>query len=130
MLRKFMTRPVVGAACLLLTLAFSRLQTPLRAQFTQQPQPLGVPHGIPDASGRRGDSEDPQAREMVQRLQKKRNDARQQEIVKDTTKLLALATELKTDVDKTDKNTLSIDVIRKAEEIEKLAKTVKERMKD
>ena len=44
-------------------------------------------------------------------------------------KLLALATELKTDVDKTNQNILSMDVIKKADEIEKLAHSVKERMK-
>jgi hypothetical protein len=32
-------------------------------------------------------------------------------------------------VDKSDKNTLSLDVVRKADEIEKLAHSVKERMK-
>jgi hypothetical protein len=40
-----------------------------------------------------------------------------------------LATELKEQVDKTDKNILSVDVIKKADEIEKLAKSVKDRMK-
>ncbi len=47
----------------------------------------------------------------------------------DTEKLLSLATELKEQVDKTDKNILSVDVIKKADEIEKLAKSVKDRMK-
>jgi hypothetical protein len=36
---------------------------------------------------------------------------------------------LKTQVDKSTKDTLSVDVIKKAEEIEKLAHSVKERMK-
>jgi hypothetical protein len=43
--------------------------------------------------------------------------------------LLALATELKVDMDKTNKDMLSLDVIRKADEIEKLAHSVKEKMK-
>jgi hypothetical protein len=54
---------------------------------------------------------------------------RKKQIAADTAKLLELATELKQDVDKTDKDTLSISVIRKAEMIEKLAKGVKEKMK-
>ncbi len=58
-----------------------------------------------------------------------RNDDRQKKIVEDTEKLLSLASQLKEEVDKSDKNTLSITVIKKAEEIEKLAKSVKERMK-
>jgi len=53
----------------------------------------------------------------------------QKRLVADTDKLLALATDLKAQVDKSTKDTLSVDVIKKAEEIEKLARSVKERMK-
>ncbi len=58
-----------------------------------------------------------------------RNLDRQKQLVLDTQKLLALANQLKSDVDKSNKDTLSLDVIRKAEEIEKLAHSVKEKMK-
>lgn len=54
---------------------------------------------------------------------------RHKEIVDESTELLALAVALKTDVDKTNKDLLSLTVIRKASEIEKLAHTVKEKMK-
>lgn len=47
----------------------------------------------------------------------------------DTDKLLRLSVELKETVDKSNENVLSLDVIKKAEEIEKLARSVKERMK-
>lgn len=47
----------------------------------------------------------------------------------DTDKLLKLSVELKDSVDKSDENVLSLDVIKKAEEIEKLAHSVKEKMK-
>ncbi len=57
------------------------------------------------------------------------NAERKRQIADDTAKLLALATELKTEVDKTSKDTLSLSVIRKAETIERLAKGVKEKMK-
>lgn len=57
------------------------------------------------------------------------NIERRKQISDDATKLLELATELKKEVDKTSKDTLSINVIRKAESIEKLAKGVKEKMK-
>jgi hypothetical protein len=43
--------------------------------------------------------------------------------------LLKLATDLKTEVDKTNKDTLSVNVIRKADAIEKLAHDMKEKMK-
>jgi hypothetical protein len=62
-------------------------------------------------------------------MEKLRNLERQKKLVADTERLLSLATELKTDMDKTTKDTLSLDVVRKADEIEKLAHSVKERMK-
>ena len=61
--------------------------------------------------------------------EKLRNTDRQKRLVADTDKLLELATDLKQQVDKTTKDTMSVDVIKKAEEIEKLAHSVKERMK-
>jgi hypothetical protein len=57
------------------------------------------------------------------------NTERKKQIADDAARLLQLATELKAAVDKTDKDTLSVNVIRKAETIEKLAKGVKEKMK-
>jgi hypothetical protein len=66
---------------------------------------------------------------VEEQQEKARSTERQKRLVADTEKLLALATELKTDVDKTNKNILSLDVIKKADEIEKLAHSVKERMK-
>lgn len=67
--------------------------------------------------------------QLEQEQSKLRNTDRQKQLVLDTQKLLALANELKTDVDKSNKDMLSIDVIKKAEEIEKLAHSVKEKMK-
>ena len=57
------------------------------------------------------------------------NADRQKKLVADTAKLLELATELKAAVDKSNKDTLSLDVVRKADAIEKLAHSVKEGMK-
>ena len=54
---------------------------------------------------------------------------RQADLKRDTEKLLKLATELKESVDKTNESTLSVDVVKKAEEIEKLAHSVKDKMK-
>jgi hypothetical protein len=56
------------------------------------------------------------------------NAERKKQIGQESTKLLKLATDLKTEVDKTNKDTLSIGVIRKADEIEKLAHSIKEKM--
>lgn len=62
-------------------------------------------------------------------MEKKANLQRQEDIRKDTEKLLELATELKQEVDKSNENTLALGVVKKAEEIEKLAKSVKNKMK-
>ena len=47
----------------------------------------------------------------------------------DTDKLLKLSLELKEYVDKSNENVLSLEVIKKADEIEKLAKSVRDKMK-
>ncbi|MEI9980563.1 MAG: hypothetical protein WDN23_16530 [Edaphobacter sp.] len=72
---------------------------------------------------------DPLAPHRDQQQAALRNADRQKRLVADTDKLLALATDLKQQVDKSTKDTLSVDVIKKADEIEKLAHSVKERMK-
>lgn len=58
-----------------------------------------------------------------------RNVDRQRQIVADTEKLVQLANQLNAAVEKSNKDTLSLEVIRKADEIEKLAKSVREKMK-
>jgi hypothetical protein len=55
---------------------------------------------------------------------------RQTQLRIDTAKLLALTAELKQQVDKTNVNILSMDVIKKAQEIQKLAKSVQDKMKN
>ncbi len=72
---------------------------------------------------------DPDMVSIEQRQVRARNDERQRRLVADSDKLLALATQLHEDVNKTNKNILSLDVVKRAEEIEKLARSVKERMK-
>ena len=66
---------------------------------------------------------------MEKEMAKKANQERQADLKRDTEKLLKLATELKEYVDKTNENVLSLNVLKKAEEIEKLAHSVKDKMK-
>ena len=54
---------------------------------------------------------------------------RQAQLAADTKKLYQLATELRAEVAKTNKDTLSLSVVKKAEEVEKLAKSIKDRMR-
>jgi len=55
--------------------------------------------------------------------------ARHKLLTDESAELLRLALDLKQTMDKTGKDTLSLDVIRKADEIEKLAKGVKQNMR-
>ena len=60
---------------------------------------------------------------------KKMNDERQKRLEGDTAKLFELAGELKEQVAKSDKHMLSVDVVKKADEIERLARSVKDKMR-
>jgi hypothetical protein len=93
---------------------------PARAQNPRLP-PLPQPQ-VP--------SPEDEAKSKLERdMAKKGNQERQAALRRDTEKLFKLATELKDYVDKTNENVLSFEVVKKAEEIEKLARSVKEKMK-
>ena len=55
-------------------------------------------------------------------------DPHQAQIIADTQKLVKLSEELKAEVAKSNKDMLSLTVIKKAEEVEKLAKTLKDEL--
>jgi len=113
---------------------FVALPTPSRpSAFPQQdnPDPLqgdGVAPHMPPGTLKNGPDEEPFVR-MQKELEKKANLERQLHLKTDTDKLFKLATELKDQVDKSNRNILSLDVIKKADEIEKLAHSVKEKMR-
>jgi GTP cyclohydrolase III len=92
---------------------------------TFSPAQQTIPQAAPPATPGDAAWEAKQQRQLA----KQENAKREQDLKKDTEKLLELATELKHYVDKTNEHTLSVDVIKKADEIEKLAHTVKEKMK-
>ena len=91
-----------------------------------QTNPLRLPNA--PATEHVGGPDEPRRR-MEKEMAKRANLERQADIKRDTDKLLKLATELKESVDKTTESTLSLDVVKRAEEIEKLARSVKEKMK-
>lgn len=94
---------------------------PLQGDEVHQPT-------LPSTNPKRLPDEDPTIR-MQKEMAKKANLERQLHLKTDTDKLFKLATELKDQVDKSNQNILSLDVIKKAEEIEKLAHSVKEKMR-
>ena len=85
---------------------------------------------LPAAAAQYETHQDPTQKEMQERMTRAANKKRQEDIREDTDKLFQLATDLKAAVDKSNENMLSLDVVRKADEVEKLAKKVKEKMKD
>jgi hypothetical protein len=91
---------------------------------TRQSQPQ-----LPPRDPTTPEDEDEARARLTNEMAKKAAKERVAAIKHDTDKLLKLSVELKQSVDKSDENVLSLDVIKKAEEIEKLARSVKEKMK-
>jgi hypothetical protein len=60
----------------------------------------------------------------------KRNDERQRRLVSDTQKLVALTAQLKAEVASTGAEVMSPEMLKQMDEIEKLAKSVKDKMRD
>jgi hypothetical protein len=67
--------------------------------------------------------------ETMRKLQIEREKKRFAAIRQDAAKRLDVATELKQHVDKTGKDVLSLEVLRKAEEMEKLARQIKNNLR-
>ena len=114
----------LAAIFLIITPAFSRpsLRENSPQSAAQSPR-LGANANDPDEHA------DEQRAKLEKDMAKKANRERQIRLQRDTENLVKLANELKQYVDKSDENTLSLDVVKKAEEIEKLAHSVKEKMK-
>jgi hypothetical protein len=96
------------------------------AQSTH-PQPP-TPSIMPSDPAIEASSDDAQRR-VAKEMEKKANLERQAALRKDTERLLQLAEELKASVDKSNASVLSLEVMKKAEQIEKLAHSVKDKMK-
>jgi hypothetical protein len=119
-----------ACACLAVTVA-------LAGNAQNSPTPPGGPLRMDkaDLSGPANQAPDPNAQMQMHDQQAKQkdlsaaNEERKRQLAEDSANLLKLATELKAEVDKTSKDTLSLSVIRKAGAIEKLAHDVKEKMK-
>jgi type VI protein secretion system component VasF len=95
------------------------------APASATPQNLSTAGTKPPADS----SANAQAKELDPQPQPPADSQRRKQISAESMQLLAMAVELKAEVDKTNKDTLSLKVIRKADAIEKLAKAVKEKMK-
>ncbi len=116
------------ALAALLLLITSVLSLPALAQNPGQ-GPAQIPGLGPGPGFPPNDRQDEQRARVEKEMAKKANRERQAQLQRDTDNLLKLANELKQSVDKSNENTLSLDVVKKADEIEKLAHSVKEKMK-
>ncbi len=106
-----------------LLLVFLAVIVPVRS-FAQQ-----ASHRRNPATGQQQNPEDEARAKLEKEMAKKANQQRQAELKRDADRLLKLATDLKHYVDQSNENVLSVEVIKKAEEMEKLAKSVKEKMR-
>jgi hypothetical protein len=101
---------------------------PVQAPSTRSnfPQPMGIPSmggvdstmGVPDPMGGR----------LAEQQARTRNSERQKKLESDTERLLGLVNDLKDQV-QGEKTLAPADLSKRAEEIEKLARSVKDRMK-
>jgi hypothetical protein len=96
--------------------------------FPQNSRETPVVPRTPDLTSQTPEEDEVRAR-IAHDMEKKAAKDRVVALKTDTDKLLRLSVELKSYVDKSDENVLSLTVIKKAEEIEKLAKSVKDKMK-
>jgi hypothetical protein len=119
---KSMLNPPRAVLAALLLMATWAISLPAESQQNGQTG-TSSSHPSPTPDEKVNDSTNPKPATMSP------EDARQAQFVADSQKLYQLAQELKAEVAKSDKNTLSIAVTKKAEEIEKLAKSMKERMR-
>jgi hypothetical protein len=102
----------------------------LLALYTPQQLPSQQPPVPPRLDVPQTDEPGPAVPSQIQKdMEKRANEQRQAELKRDTERLLKLSTELKDYVDKSNEHILSLDVIKKADEIEKLAHSVKTRMR-
>jgi len=123
--------PIALAAALL------ALTAPLTATAQKVPTTQSLPTSSVDAPSPNADSPfananpvDPARAHMIRNMTKERNEIRQKQIVDDTQQLVDLAKQLQDAVSRSNKNELSLSVVNTAAEIEKLAKVVKEKMRD
>lgn len=116
-------RSIDEVLLILITLAVLSYPVCLRAQSAERQQPAAPQIGPP------GQQEETIPKDIADRMAKERLKNRYDSLKRDSEKLLELATELKQYVDKSGDNVMSLEVIRKCDEIEKLSKSVRAKMK-
>ena len=119
---------IVSMACCLL-FACAVPTASAQSDLTSRPMQGVGPGQQPAPRDQAPGSDDELRTKMEKDMAKKANQVRQTQLRRDTEQLLKLATDLKQEVDKSNENVLSLEVIKKAEEIERLAHSIKDKMK-
>ena len=123
-------RPRLVASLPVLIFLLFCLPAAAHAQLSPD-NPIHTPPVVPGVSPNSSNNgSDPSMRRMTEQMAMRRNTQRQQQIVSDSAHLLDLAQRLNDEVNKSTKDELSLSVVKEADEIEKLAKSIKEKMRD
>lgn len=120
-------RPTVIHAAILAML-FVLAITPVAGRVPMQQNGSYVPNAvnrIPDANDRDKMQQQQSDADRIEAA----NAERKKQICADSDKLLKMATDLKDDLDKTSKDTLSIETIHKIDAIQKLTKDMKDKLR-
>lgn len=125
-----LVRKIRPFAVILAAVSVACLSVHAQATPTTHVDPTASPTYPTDSAGFPTAPHDPEQARMMKDMGRQRNVLRQKEIIDDTEHLLDLAKQLKDAVDKSSKDQLSLSVVNTASEIEKLAKSVKEKMRD
>jgi len=123
-----------AGAIVVLMLGAGGRTSPAAGQQQHQPggtpdlsQPTNAPH-LPNMSSA-DSTPDPMRATMKEQMIRDANIQRHKKMLDDANKMVQLANELKADVEKTQKDELSLEVMKKAAEVEKLAHDVQQKMK-
>jgi hypothetical protein len=122
-----LTLPGIASICLLvaISVAHAVAQTPAQA-------PAAAPAPAQTEEKSPGNSPAPAQPPAAAKAAQNPGDpaeVRKDQIAADSAKLFQLANELKAEMDKSTKDTLSLSVMKKAEEVEKLARKVRDEMR-
>jgi hypothetical protein len=120
-------RPLTG--CLFAATAIAVGVAQMGGQVPSVPPPAPMDGGrFPTAPGP-GPNDDPALRRAMEEAAKKRNIERQSKMIADSDRICALAQELMDEINKSGSSPLPVASVKKTDEIQKLAKSVKERMR-
>ena len=127
-LRNATTRVICLVMLAILSRSLTAAQTPARQASQQSPPAAQAGAASPQAAAAETTANPPAKAENVTPQQTEMQ-KRKAQLAADTAELLKLANELKAEMDKSTKDELSLTVVKKADQVEKLAHKVRDEMK-